>query len=385
MTPQKALDRTKVALMTRPNSVFLSTVLFSLQQSFNEHIPTAGTGGTDLIINPDWFVSLSEEERIGLLCHEVMHVVWNHMERGKNLDRARYNLAADHIINLQLLADGFKLPANGAWDKKYKGMSTRQVYNLLPPSPPPPKGGGGAGTSSGKGSKDPTGGTGDIIFNEGPTDSGKEIEIQNIVMRAITQSEMAGNDAGSVPADIRRMVDKLLNPVLPWQTLLANYLKSYDKSDFSWRRPNRRFMPEFYLPGQFGEKLGIISSAVDLSGSVSKEQLRAFLSELSYIQETMKPEMLNILSFDTKIHSNHNVKPGDEILDLEMIGGGGTRITPVLKYFNKQKPVVAIIFTDTEFEDYSVKLDFDVIWVIIDNESVTMDDGVSIHYSTGNL
>ncbi len=381
MTPKKALDRAKVALMTRPNSVFLSTVLFGLQQSFNKHIPTAGTGGTDLVLNPDWFVSLTEEERVGLLCHEVMHVVWNHMERGKNLDRARYNVAADHIINLQLLGDGFKLPKGGHWDKKYKGMSTRQVYDLLPATPPPPKGSG----STGQGSEDPTGGTGDIIFNEGPTDSGKEMTIQNIVMRAMTQAEMANNDPGSIPANVRRMVDKLINPKLPWQTLLANYMDSYAKEDYSWRRPNRRFMPDFYLPGQQSDKLGTISAAVDLSGSVSKEQLRAFLSELSYIQQTMKPETLNILSFDTKIHSNHDVKEGDEILDLEMIGGGGTHITPVLKYFNKQKPVVAIIFTDTEFEDYSVKVDFDVIWIIIDNENVTMKDGVSIHYSTRNI
>ncbi len=370
--------------MTRPNSVFLSTVLFNLQTSFNEGVPTAGTNGLQMYLNPDWFVSLNEEQRVGLLCHEVMHVVWNHMERGKNLDRKRYNIAGDHVINLQLLGDGFQLPEDGHWDKRFKGMSTRAVYDKLPASPPPPKGASAPGKGKSKG--DPTSGTGDIIFNEGPPDPGKEVTIQNIVMKAITQAEMAGgNEAGSIPADIRRMIDKLINPVLPWQTLLANYMNSYAKDDYSWRRPNRRFMPEFYLPGQHSDKLGTISAAVDLSGSVSEEQLRAFLSELYYIQQVMKPEMFNIISFDTKIHSNHVIHEGDEILDLEMKGGGGTRITPVLKYFNKQKPVCAIIFTDTEFEQYTVPVDFDVIWIIIDNEAVTMKDGISIHYSTRNI
>lgn len=37
----------------------------------------------------------------------------------------------DHEINLRLLADGWKLPANGLWDARFKDMPFEKIYTLL--------------------------------------------------------------------------------------------------------------------------------------------------------------------------------------------------------------------------------------------------------------
>jgi len=66
-------NKTKVGLMTK-GSVFITTVLFSLKQTWSTDVPTAGTNGISLVINPDWFKSMTPEQRIGLLAHEAWHV-----------------------------------------------------------------------------------------------------------------------------------------------------------------------------------------------------------------------------------------------------------------------------------------------------------------------
>ena len=76
---QKALDRAKVKFMSHPNSTFMTTVLFSLNIHItnpdDSKIPTAGTDGIGLWINPKFFLSLNEEQRATLLYHEVGHVI----------------------------------------------------------------------------------------------------------------------------------------------------------------------------------------------------------------------------------------------------------------------------------------------------------------------
>ena len=64
MRDSKHMQKVKMKLMMQ-SSVFISSVLFSLKMSWNNNIPTAGTDGKNLIINKEWFESLSTEEAMG--------------------------------------------------------------------------------------------------------------------------------------------------------------------------------------------------------------------------------------------------------------------------------------------------------------------------------
>ena len=55
---QKALDKAKVALMSKPDSVFFTTVCFSLKHVWDDSIPTAQTNGLEIRYNPEFFMQL---------------------------------------------------------------------------------------------------------------------------------------------------------------------------------------------------------------------------------------------------------------------------------------------------------------------------------------
>ena len=368
---QLALDRAKVGLMTDKGSVFVTTILFSLDVRFDDRVPTAGTNGVKMFINTDWFLTLTPAQQVGLLVHEVWHVALSHMLRGIDKDKQKYNIAGDHVINLMITDSGMQIPDGGHCDPQYRGLSTMEVYDKLPDPPCSPQGGGGM--------------DGDVIYEDFAPDSPEaaqmEMEITNTLIKAKTQSEISGEDPGNMPAEFQRLINDLINPVLPWQQLLANYMSNFQKDDYSYKRINRRFMPDFIMPTQYSERLADIGVAIDLSGSITDEQLVAFLSELKYIQDTMKPERMVIIGFDTELHEIHEIAEGDNIMDLKFTGGGGTDIDPVVEFFNKRMPVATIIFTDMYFDDPSDTIEFSHLWVVIDNPDCIPETGDYAHYN----
>lgn len=375
---QKALNKAKVKLMCTPNTVFISTILFNLKQIWTEKIPTAATNGVFLKINPVWFAGLEPEERVGLLAHECWHVAWNHMQRGMQRDdKAKYNRAGDHIINLTITDSGMKIPPDGLCDAQYRGMSTGEVYKMLPDQPPS-NGGGGDGDGQG-------GMSNDVIFNNPDQDESEaqqqQAQVQNTIVKAMVQAQMSGDEAGSIPGELQREIEEMINPKLPWQAILQNAMNNYAKSDYSFRRPNRRFFPEFYLPSAYSERLENISVFIDLSGSITDDELRAFLSEIQYIHGTMKPEKMFVGGFDTRITDEHEVTEFQDIRKLTFKGGGGTSLTWLPKWVEKNKPTVLIIFSDMYVDmPAKPKSDTDYIWIIIDNAEAVAPFGRAIHY-----
>lgn len=376
-----AFDKAKIGLMTKHSSVFITTILFSLKHTWDESCPTAGTNGVDLVVNPTWFMDMTEGARMGLLAHESWHVAFNHMDRGDAYDHEKYNIAADHVINLMLLDAGYELPADGCHDPKYKGMSTDEVYKLLPDTKKNPDGSPASGP----------GGTGmDIQY---PSDSkGKDGQpatqeekaaiqrkVEDTLIKATTQSKMMGDDAGTVPGDITLMLDDLLNPKLPWEVLFANYMDEYKKEDYSYQKCNRRFMPDFYLPGLHGEALGEVCFARDVSGSVSQRDFTAYVTEINYVKENLAPSMTTIIDFDTQIQNVKQFAPDESILDMKLIGGGGTNLTPVFEYYNKRKPVVLVIFSDLYCPMIQDDPGYPVLWICVGNPRGQVNFGTIIH------
>src|SRR5206468_12059992 len=126
---QKELNRTKAALMSDREAVFFTTIIFCLKFLWDEGQPTAYTDGYVLGWNPSFFRSLSPDERVGVMVHEACHVAYDHIGRLQGRDPKMWNKAADHVINLDLLARGFKLPSWVLADQRFIGMSTEQVAN----------------------------------------------------------------------------------------------------------------------------------------------------------------------------------------------------------------------------------------------------------------
>lgn len=358
---QQTMNKAKIALMSREDSAFFTTVCFSLKHIWDNTIPTAATNGKDIKFNPDFFMGLNTEERVFLLLHESMHVAYLHMDRLATRDRAKWNIAADHVINLMLIERGFKMPKLGLADPKYKGMSTEEVYKLLP---------------------DPDPSQVDMDIQPGEGDAGElRKEIEDILVHASLQSKMQGDSPGSIPGAIQIFLNGLLKPKLPWNRILQKYLYQTAKCDFTFKKPNRRHFPEYYLPSLYSEKVIDLAIAVDISGSVSDEQFKRFISEIHSIFKMMKPENISLIQFDTVIQSEDKIKNLFDLSKVKFQGRGGTDIRPVVAWANKNKPQVLLTFTDGDFRFYEEQIKNPSIWLIHENPGFTAPWGHVIHYT----
>lgn len=365
---EQALSKAKIALMARPDSVFYVTLAFSLRHRFDDGIPTACTNGREIRYNPDFFMQHTPEERVGLIIHETMHVAYLHMDpaRRGSRDPSKWNSAADYVINLQITERGFQIPPNGLLDAQYKGMGTEEVYDRLPASPPPPP--------------MPDLESGDSGDGDPAAAEQLRQDVQDILVRAALQSKMAGDKPGTIPGDIEIFLDKLLNPKLPWQAILRKYLHSFNKNDYTFRKPNRRYFPAHYLPSLYSEALANVDWAVDASASVADHEFGRFVSEIGGVFRQLKPESSRLLTFDTTIRSVDTIRNVQELQRVKFTGRGGTSIRPVLEWANAHKPKVLLIFTDGEFRWPSVTTRVPVIWLIHNNPSFTAPFGKVIHY-----
>lgn len=362
----KALSKAKIALTAKSDTAFFTHIVFSLKHLFDSKIPTAQTNGLVIKYNPKFFMSLTDEERVFLVCHEAMHVAYLHVPRSTNFDKKRYNIASDHLINLQLLERGFQMPKGGHADKQYAGKSAEEIYYLLPIQ------------------EQSNGGIGDDLSDPDSDDEAlpDDIEaiVEDILVQATIQSKLAGDKPGSVPGDIQVYIDNLLNPKLPWQSILRNYMHKYTKSDYSFKKPNRRFFPEHYLPSCHGTSLVDLAVFVDTSGSVSDHDFKQMVSDVFNIMKMMKPELIRFVQFDTEIKSVNEVRSTTDLMQIKFTGRGGTTIAPVVDWINQHKPQLSLIFTDGDFYWYSEHTKQDVIWLIHNNPQFKERFGKIIHY-----
>lgn len=381
---KKALDKAKITLMTKADTAFFTTVCFSLKHVWDESTPTAATDGLSLLCNPDFFMSLNKEEQVFLLLHEVGHVIFSHMTRRGARDPRVWNYAGDYVINAMLIERGFKMPEGGLYDKRFNEMSTDQVYDILIKENPKTEDrhmdileGGSAGTGD-----DKKGGSGPAQSDVEKAAAAADLQnkIEDILVRAAVQSRMQGDKPGTIPGSIQIFLDKLLNPKLPWQSILRKYMNNMNKVDYSWRRPNRRYFPDHHLPSLYSEALVDIAVAVDTSGSVSDKEFHRFVSEVGSIFKSHKPKKITLIQFDTSLKAINEVRSLDELKALKFTGRGGTIIKPVIDWVHENKPQLMMIFSDGGFNHYNQPVKSPLLWMIHNNHKFAAPYGKVIHY-----
>lgn len=350
----KILNKAKIQLISN-GAIFYSTILFNLKQIWTDDIPTAATDGINLLINPTWFCALSQPKQIGLLIHEVSHVALDHISRSKNYNKEKYNRAADYVINLQITNEGYEIPDNGLLDYQYIGMSTEEVYALLEDSTKPY----------------------DCDIQE--CDQAFQQQLQEILIKAITASKLANESIGTISGEAERLLEEQLNPILPWETLLQNYIDTFIHEDYSWRKPNKRFS-DIILPSLYSEGINSIVFCNDASGSVSDKDFNKGLTEFRSVREKLKPRETTIISFDTEIKNICILQRDEEIPNISYIGRGGTNIQPIFKYLKDKHPSLVIIFSDGQFKPIEEIPDYPVLWILTSDYSDSITFGDIIYY-----
>lgn len=386
-----ALNKAKINLLNEGNTFFLSTVLFSLDLKWDTSCPTLATDGLSMDINPQFFLDFTPKLRMFGLLHEVWHVALSHMVRLENRNPKIWNYACDYIVNMLIKDSGIEIWEHALYDERFRNMTTEQVYDILMQEMQQnqqQQQNGLPGNSPG-GLNPPDNPMGDDIKYPAAPTTQEEIQqikeqaskINEILVKAYTIAKQQNDPTiGNLPADLERHIEKLLHPIVPWEKLFINWMTSQNKSDYTFSRPNRRFMPDFFMPSLYTKSLGEIAVICDTSGSIGPKELTRFYSECAHIKSKMDPDKFTIASFDTKIQSIYTFPRGKRLGQPLLKGGGGTKIDPVLQYLNETKPEIAVIFTDGEFREPTLKYKGKLLWLVYDNPTFTAPFGKVVHF-----
>ena len=394
-----AFSRSRISMMGS-GSAFITSVCFSLKYVFTHDVPRAATDGKVLYFHPEWLMSIPPAERLGVLVHEVWHVALNHCKLQKysrmgTRDPKLWNTSCDAVINnyvidagMQLPEDRVQFPSEEHGIPCVRGMSCEQVYAMLEEmqtkqQPMPDINPDDMDILEPAQDKDADGNVKPVEGQGQSSGQGKpeemDMELKQILVRAAMASKMAGEDPGKLPGDLSFILDKITNPKLPWNQLVQRYFSASAKTNYNFRRPNRRYFPKHYLPSKNDKTLDHVTMAIDMSASVSDEEISQFIGEIAQVLRNIQPKKLIMLEFDTELQNVTEMRSANELLTHEFKGRGGTIIDPVMNYVNEHPTDLLIMFTDGYF--YAAEHDptCPVLWVIYANPGFTHHYGKVIH------
>jgi predicted metal-dependent peptidase len=273
----------------------------------------------------------------------------------------------------------------GLADPRFKGMNTKQVFDILKQEG---EGGGdgegegeGQGEGEGKGEGKGRGNGGQGGFDEHDHESGKELtpkeqqELERDIDQAIRQGVIAASRSRGATGSGNALlaVEDLLRPKVDWREVLRQYIKSTcsGKDRATWRRFNRRMIgQDIYLPSLISERVNSLVLAIDTSGSIGTKELTAVLSEIQGIAEEVKPEAVHVLYWDTAVVSHEEYQEGAVSMIAQStrpVGGGGTAPSCVPRFLKDKgiKPECVIVFTDGEVgNDWGNDWPAPTLWLI---------------------
>jgi predicted metal-dependent peptidase len=340
----------------------------------------------------DEFVkSLNDDELMGVITHELSHIVFLHLTRVGSREKDRWNTATDLIINTLLRANNFILPKdcviadfNNEFDcgkKKIKNVLEKTAEELYSELPAVKNKNGYYIVQIGNGDKqDKSLGKGfdnhingkDENENGGGKSSGDE-ELEKKWLDLIEQAVEIAKMKGNLPTGLDRLVGKLHEEKIDWRTILNQFITNQIPYDDTWAKSSKKSVAcGIYMPSQVKEKIDICLM-VDLSGSIGQEEYTDFISELIGIARAYSDRIsMRVFSHDTECYDCGLIENGntEKIKNLKLKGGGGTSFTEPIKYLieNNINPKCLLWFTDG-YGDKVEKQLFPILWVLSKNSS----------------
>lgn len=403
---------------------------------------TAATDGKNIYFDPNFLASLSDDDKLFIIAHELMHVKFEHMYRimdknGQKRDPQVWNIATDAIINANLERDGFKIKEGYVNMPEALKYSAEEFYEKLlrekqeqQEKQEQSKNNGNQGQNEGQQSQDgqqqEQGAENGEQFADDHSlwektfeESQKQQE-KGQPRKSQTSKNMEANGQASEPGEVhvderaefqenrterreraKRNMERMLNQelkksgsgaefgeigevkaIVDWKLLLR---REVEKTEDIWSQ--RRSIAEnnyaYRLEENDIEDEAITEVMIDTSGSVSDSLVINFLRQLKPL---LKNSKLKAGCFDTRFYGFKEIKAEKDIKDFRIVGRGGTDFEEAVRNFTFKREVNKIVFTDGYDE---MKLDdkkfADIIWIVYENKSFQPAVGKVIQISKSDL
>jgi len=315
------------------------------------NITTAAVDGEHFFYNPDFIDTLSVDELTYVFAHETMHIANLHHTRMGHRKPDKWNVAADYVINQQLVEAGYKIPTNSGIinsryrSDKYKGWSAERVYADLPDQENDDK--------NNQNGDDP-GGAGGVVSprdeNGDPVSQGEAQAREQQAGADVAAANKMAKDVGSLPGCFEEMFPSPVAPKVDWRQILPRFLTQHagNPHDTTWNHPNRRHVANgLYLPAMEKQNDCEIAVVMDTSGSMDSPEFAAAIAETNEILSTIRPKKIHFIQCDAKIQEYKVLENGEELRST-IKGRSGTSFVPPFNMLKEERiePHCLIYFTD---------------------------------------
>ena len=423
LTQEKQREFVRRLLLSRlrllVNNGFYGLLLMHMKFGLTDQVEHSWTNGEVVELNPEFLDSINDDELDYVLMHEILHVVLQHCWRGKDFEPERFNIAADIVVNSNILKSynmdlkSITLSTNGGVQmhlapngREGYEFTVEELYDLIELPPP-------TGTIKGPGSVPNTGGgNGDEEEDpEAPWEEGRaqrigskassmakggwddhghfgelepDDELREVWVRRFQDAcesieiREKSNGRGLMPAFAERLLKELRKPQTDWRTILNEFVQE-EITDYSFTPPDRRFGDSpFFLP-DFNEKEAIVKDVlfmVDTSGSMSDDAITAAFSEIKGALDQFNGKLAGWLGFfDAAIIEPQPFETVEEFRVIRPKGGGGTDFQIIFEYVAHHMadmlPASIIVLTDgfAPFPQEHLAMGIPVLW-LLNNEDV---------------
>lgn len=407
-TAQEKVRRCRTLMLIR--QPFFGTLAASLNLAMTAGTPGgARTDGTAIHFDPRWVAQQSDTELTAVITEMVMHIVLKHHIRIRGKDPQRWNRAADQAVFHTLQRANVALRHGAYAQPEFQGLNAEQIYQRMAPQPQPqppenesasdqcraapaasPQGGAAnadpqppdEGASPGEALEqfdllcDTGGGAKELPTRQpGADEPGGVIELPSDVDSAVAEQNVrqlvmraakATRVKGKLPGDLDREIGELLRARTDWRSHLVHWMQQLSAADYSWRRPNPRFMPlGLYLPALRTEEMGAVVFAIDTSGSIGQEELDQAASEASALCAELNPRAIHVVYCDAKVQRVETYERGDA-LNFRPAGGGGTNFRPVFDWVEAlDEPPAGVVYVTDGYGAFPTSApEVPVLWLI---------------------
>jgi len=396
---RRALERVVQArarlILERP---FLGELALGLEPVVDEARERFATDGRRVFVPAGAALAAPPAELQFLLAHQVLHCALGHFARRQHRVERSWALACDYAVNQLLADDGLRAPDGALLDSRFSGLSAEEIYPLLAADAPGETLDEHA-TAAGAFAFAPrpeaprkADAVPDAAFFEAHRDGFDEIAARAPAAgvaaaedwkQRVASAALAAGRAGRLSPHWQRTFAEIARPRLPWRELLARFVASVARDDYSWMRPGRRSESGSgaILPGLRAAQCELVV-ALDTSGSIAHGELEEFLDELDALHGQVRAR-ITLTACDAQIAPGAPwVFESWERIELpeRLGGGGGTRFAPVFEWAGRdtQRPDALVYFTDAQGEFPERAPEYPVLWVVKGNGTVPWGERVQL-------
>ena len=364
--PREAIDDARMDFVL--SFPFFGSVFLRLNVHEDPNCKTAWTDGVSIGYNVDFLSTKTHSQIMGVFAHECLHVMLKHhlrmLEEPRFKDNPKkWNRACDYAINPSVISTkGLELPDGCLYDSRWLDALADHIFDQLPDQ---------AGDEGDMGEVRPFPGKGDKKDGKKPTpaeiDQAKQ-EVDQWVRAAAFKAQGVDKMDGTA----KGIVKKATASTVMWTDELVFLMEEITRDDYSFSRPNPRYMDNrVYMPVLDGRRTSDLIFFVDMSGSLSTDQLEKIMGEIRSIITDFDIRVI-VVYWNTR-YQGHEIFDASDVLDPDWVlstsSSGGTNFNDCWDKLDELveeediDPKGLIFFSDLECRYYpNSDPDMPVIW-----------------------